>query len=217
MYSRTGHVSSRRHTSTGVTIRLPSFYHYISWYPHEYACVQISSKCCVSYRIAYYTVMKKEKLFTNSCWVDPPCRSFISAPLWSLSSLVRPCEGVKGQAGFYFIFFKGLEGRPACIYTQHKQQRERLRHKGTPAWRRRSSAYRRGRVEMRASESSVCVCAHMIDCQLNPINRHWTNQSTLELLDATNSIYFSANNCTSEACDAKFCPWPSCFLCGRQL
>lgn len=88
---------------------LPSFYHYISWYPHEYACVQISSKCWVSYRIAYYTLIKKEKLFTSSCWVDPPCRSFISAPLWSLSSLVRPCEGVKGQAGFYFIFLKALK------------------------------------------------------------------------------------------------------------
>lgn len=149
--------------------------------------------------------------------------SWPSVPQFHLSPTLepfKPCPalwGCKRAGRLLFYFFKGLEGRPACIYTQHKQQRERLRHKGTPAWRRRSSAYRRGRVEMRASESSVCVCAHVIDCQLNPINRHWTNQSTLELLDATNSIYFSANNCTSEACDAKFCPWPSCFLCGRQL
>lgn len=47
--------------------------------------------------------------------------------------------------------------------------------------------YRRGRVEMRATEA-LFVCMHMIDCQPNPINRHWTNKSILELLEATNSI-----------------------------
>lgn len=42
---------------------------------------------------------------------------------------------------------------------------------------------------MHTSES-LYVCAHMIDCQLNPINSHWTNKSALELHDATNSTYF---------------------------
>lgn len=45
-----------------------------------------------------------------------------------------------------------------------------------------------GGVEMHSSKS-LFVCAHMIDCQLNLINRHWANKSILELLGVANSIY----------------------------
>lgn len=50
---------------------------------------------------------------------------------------------------------------------------------------------------MRASRS-LFVCVHMIDCVLNPINRHWTNKIISELLDETNSIYLQLSVITAQ-------------------
>lgn len=48
---------------------------------------------------AYYSLIKQKTFSTDPRRVDSPCSGFISAPLRCLSSRVRPCEGVKGQAG----------------------------------------------------------------------------------------------------------------------
>lgn len=107
---------------------------------------------CVSPRFACI----KENLFRNSCWGDYLCRSFISAPLWSFSSLVWPCESVKGQAPTLLdvsVLFKKALKDAQHVYTLYTNNKGRLRHKGTPAWTGWSSAYHRGWVKMHASES----------------------------------------------------------------
>ena len=133
------------------------------------------------------TSLQKKNLFIDSSRVDSLCRSFISAPLWCLSSRVWPCEGVKGQvgrlAGHLCTFLKALKdaqhvyplrtnnkGR-GCVTKGHQHGRDGAQQTAGDEWKC---------VRVR-----LCLCVR----QLNPISRHWTNKSILELLDATNSIY----------------------------
>lgn len=101
-----------------------------------------------------------------------------STPQLNLSPALvpfKPCSALGGckragrrVAGHLCTLLKALKDAQHVYPPRYKQQRERLRHKGTPARMRWSS----GGDEWKCVRASLCLCVHTIDRQLNPINGH---------------------------------------------
>lgn len=73
--------------------------------------------------------------------------------------------------------------------------------------------------EWKCVRVSLFVYVRMIDCQLNPINRHSTNKSISQLLDATDSLYLQllVYNYTSEVLTQSSALNPLAFYMGASF